>query len=178
MRISSQAGNRAKNVALTGAFLCGALMLSLAESFIFPAGILPIPGAKLGLANSVILLCAVIMGRASALAVSAARVILMFLLFGNGSSLLYSLSGATLSFIGIAILVDNKKLSFIGKSIISAALHNTAQTLCAAFFMGNFLLALLPLMIIAAILSGAVTGFIINLIYKRIRKITFRRLQI
>ncbi len=171
MRISLQGGNNARSVALGGAFLCAALMLSLAESLLFPAGFLPIPGAKLGLANSAVLLCAAMMGRAPALAMSIARVLLMFILFGNGSSALYSLFGALLSFVGIALLIGNTRLSFIGKSVVSAVLHNTAQLICGAMIMGRYVMLLLPAMMLAALLSGLVTGIILNIIYPMTAKI-------
>ena len=165
MQMSSQAGNRVRRVAYTGAFICAALMLSLAESVVFPTGILPIPGAKPGLANAAILLCAVIMGRRYAASVSFARILLMFFLFGNGTSVIYSLSGAALSFLGIALLCNNRLLSFFGKSIIAAILHNIAQAICAAAILGFSATALIPWMILTATLCGGFTGIILNFLY-------------
>ena len=174
MRISSQGADRARFVALSGAFLCAALMLTLAENLAFPAGLLPIPGAKIGLANSAILLCTATLGRAPAFAVSMARVLLMFILFGNGSSAIYSLSGALLSFIGIAFLINNRHLSFIGKSVISAVLHNIAQVICASAIIGEDVMLIMPVMVLTALGAGVLTGIIINLIFDKVRKMLYR----
>lgn len=170
MQTSSQGANHVRRIVYAGAFLCAALMLSLAESIVFPTGILPIPGAKPGLANAAILLCAVIMGRRYAAAVSFARIILMFFLFGNGTSIIYSLSGAALSFLGIALLCRSKQLSFFGKSIIAAILHNIAQAICAALILGFSAVALIPWMILTATLCGGFTGIILNLLYPTLIK--------
>ena len=157
---------RAARAAASGAFLFAALALSYAESLVFPAGILPIPGAKPGLANAAVLLCAQLMGKRTAGMVSLCRVILMFFLFGSASSLIYSLSGAALSFVGIIMVTGCKDLSFLGKSVVAASLHNTAQTLCAIFIMGAPAAALFPYMLLSAVLCGSITGVLLNLIYK------------
>lgn len=168
MQTSSPDVNRTKKLALGAAFLCAALMLSLAESFIFPGGILPIPGAKPGLANAAVLLCATLLGYRYSAAVSFGRIILMFFLFGNGTSILYALSGGILSFIGILATAKNTKLSFLGKSVISAILHNTAQVLCASLIIDNTVLYLIPWMIITAVLCGSITGILLNITYEPI----------
>jgi len=170
MRTSSQDADRTKKLAISSAFLCAALMLSLAEAFVFPAGILPIPGTKLGLANSAVLLCATLMGRRYAAAVSLSRVVLMFFLFGSGTSVIYALSGAVLSFVGIALFCNSTRLSFLGKSVIAAILHNTAQIMCAAFILGQSVLLLFPWMTLSAVLCGSITGILLNLSYGPVKK--------
>ena len=162
--------SRVRNLALGGGFLCGALMLTLAESFVFPTGILPIPGTKPGLANAAVLLCSVMISKKYAFSVSIARVILIFFLFGNGTSVIYSTSGAILSFVGIMIFADSANLSFLGKSVISAILHNTAQILCAAMFFSTAVFALFPWMILSATLCGGVTGIVLNFIFPAVNK--------
>lgn len=177
MLMSSPDAKKTRYVVAGGAFLCAALMLSLAESLIFPTGILPIPGAKPGFANAAILLCAVMLGRRYALAVSVCRVLLMFFLFGNATSLIYSVSGAVLSFAGIAILYNSQKLSFLGKSVISAILHNIAQVLCAAAILSRAALLLFPWMTLTAILTGGITGILLNLSYNTVYKYAKRFLS-
>lgn len=171
MRTSSPDGRPAGHVrvvAMAGAFLCAALMLSLAESFIFPAGILPIPGAKPGLANAAVMLCACMMGRRYACGVSFARIMLMFFLFGSATSVIYSLAGAALSFAGIALFCQSERLSFLGKSVIAAVLHNVAQAVCAMLILGFPAVMLLPWMILSGVLCGGITGVILNLVYSPI----------
>ncbi|MBE6707995.1 MAG: Gx transporter family protein [Ruminococcaceae bacterium] len=165
MSILSQEGKRTRMLAVSSAFLCAALMLSLAESILFPAGILPFPGAKPGLANAAILLCATTIGKRYSAAVSFSRVLLMFFLFGNGTSVLYSLSGATLSFLGILLFCNSQKISFLGKSVICAILHNTAQLICASFIIDLSMITLFPWMLITAVICGAFTGILLNFIY-------------
>ena len=165
MQTSSQVGKKSRRLAVAGAFLCAALMLSLAESVAFPTGILPIPGAKPGLANAAVLMCATLMGLRYAASVSAARVILMFFLFGSATSVIYSLAGAAVSFVGIALLCNNGSLSFFGKSIIAAILHNLAQLCCAMLIIGPHAAVLVPWMILSGVLCGGFTGLIINLCF-------------
>ena len=171
MQTSLQDADRTRRLAYSAAFLCAALMLSLAESILLPTGLFPIPGAKPGLANAAVLLCATLLGRKRAAAVSLARVTLMFILFGTGTSAIYSFSGAALSFIGIALFCNNPQLSFFGKIIIAAVMHNIAQALCAMLIFGLPAAVLIPWMIIAAVICGGFTGLLLNLIYPAITKV-------
>ena len=145
------------------AFLTAALMLSLAEALLLPTGLLPIPGAKPGLANAAVLLCAKMLGRKYAAAVSFARVVLMFFLFGSATSFMYSLAGALCSFILISLILDLKIFSYLGKSMAAAVCHNLAQLFCATLIIGKAVLFLAPYMIISGVICGAFTGFILNL---------------
>ncbi len=174
MPLSDKSG--ARGLAYDGAFLCAALMLSFAESVLLPAGILPFPGTKPGLANAAILLCAETRGKARAGAVSLARLLISFFLFGSGTSVLYSLAGAALSFVGILLVCTIRSpFSFLGKSLVCAALHNVGQLLCALLLIGEATVLLMtPWMLIASQICGAFTGIILNLVYtvlfKRNRK--------
>lgn len=172
MRTSSQDGRSSsvRRLALASAYLAAALMLSFAESVLFPAGILPIPGAKPGLANAAVLLCAVTLGRRWAAAVSFSRVLLSFFLFGNATSFIYSAAGAALSLAVIFLTVRVPVFSYLGKSTAAAAAHNTAQLLCAAVILSPALLALLPYMLLAGLLTGSVTGLVLNLCAPSIEK--------
>lgn len=169
MRTVLRADSRIQRLCAAGAFLCASLMLSFAESILFPAGLLPIPGAKLGLANAAVLLCAVMLGRRYAGAVSLCRVLLMFLLFGNASSVIYSLAGAALSYIGICFFCRCTALSFFGKNVIAATLHNISQLCCAVFVFGIPAVSLASWMILAGVLCGGISGTILNLSYNAIR---------
>lgn len=168
----SSGADKLRQLATASAFLCLSLMLSFAESILFPTGLLPIAGAKLGLANAAVLLCASVMGRRYGAAVSFSRVLLTFVLFGNATSALYSFSGALLSFIGIALCNSSRKLSFFGKSIISAVLHNTAQVICAVVLLGLPAAALLGWMLLVGLLCGGFTGILLNLSYGTVIKST------
>ena len=170
MRTSLQGGDRIRRLVYTAAFLCAALMLSLAESILLPTGLFPIPGAKPGLANAAVLLCAVILDRRHAAAVSLARGTLMFILFGTGTSSIYSFSGSTRSFFCVALVSLSTHLSFFGKSIIAAVLHNVAQALCAMLIFGLPAAVLIPWMIVAAVICGGFTGLLLNLIYPTVIK--------
>lgn len=174
MQTSLPDGSRIRRLCAAGAFLCAALMLSLAESIIFPSGLLPIPGAKPGFANAAVLLCAVFLGRRYAGAVSLCRVLLMFLLFGNAASVIYSLSGAFFSFLGICLFCRCPGLSFFGKSVIAAVLHNTAQLFCAVLLFGIPAISLAPWMILAAVFCGGISGTVLNLSYGAVMRVIGR----
>lgn len=170
MPTASSGADKLRRLTASAAFLCLSLMLSFTESILYPAGLLPIAGAKLGLANVAVLLCTSVMGRRYGAAVSLSRVLLMFILFGNITSAMYSLSGALLSFIGIALCHSSKRLSFFGKSVISAVLHNTAQVICATVLLGLPAAALLGWMLLVGLLCGGFTGTLLNLSYPTVLK--------
>lgn len=162
-----------RRLAVDAMLLVFALMLSYLESLFNIAALIPIPGFKLGLANICIMLCLYSIGKADALVMLIARIALSTLLFAaSPMSMLYSLSGGILSFLAMLALMPfykNGKISLIGVSVVSAALHNTGQIAAACIMFGSFAPAhYLSYLIFIAIFTGLLTGYIANLFYNRV----------
>lgn len=151
-----------------------ALLLSYLEAILPLMAWLPLPGFKLGLANILVTLVFVVLSPWDAAIISLARISLMGLLFGNVTSLTFSLCGGLLSYLGLWLLVrlGRRHFSMTGVSVGCAALHNLGQLLAAALWFGtDVILSYLPMLLIAALLFGCVTGQLLYLILPRVQRI-------
>jgi len=154
-------------LAENAAFLVLALALSFVESLIPFNLLIPVPGAKLGLANLAVLLAVHRSGFLSGASVSLTRVVLASFLFGSVSSLAFSLSGACLSLVLLLVLrpLYGRGCSWIGISVACAAAHNFGQILTAAVWMHeSAVLLYLPVLLLTAVLFGTITGMLANLV--------------
>ena len=150
----------------TGAILAAlALALSYVEG-LFPPPV-PLPGFKLGLANIVTLFALYALGAAPALAILLVRVLLGAMFAGNASALIYSLLGGLCAMLVMIALSRWDKLSIYGVSIGGAAAHNAGQVAAAVLTLGNAApVAYLPVLLIVALFSGALTGLIGSLLLR------------
>ena len=133
---------------------------------------LPIPGTKLGLANTVTLFAlffvkrsdntSISLGTVDAFMILICRLILGAVFSGRIIAFLYSLAGGLLAFLVQALLrrfVSEKQVWVCG--VFGAIFHNLGQILMAAFIMGTLrVVAYLPLLIIAGVITGVITGLI------------------
>ena len=151
----------------TGAILAAlALALSYVEGM-FPLPV-PLPGFKLGLANIVTLFALYTLGAPSALAILLVRVLLGAMFAGNASALIYSLLGGFAAMAAMIALSRFPKLSVYGVSIGGAAAHNIGQVAAAMLTLGNAApAAYLPVLLVVAVFSGALTGLICSLLLGR-----------
>jgi len=141
---------------------------------------IPIPGAKLGLANIVTLLVlfyphkneqgSISFKNTDALIILICRILLGTLLTGRALSLLLSLSGGILAFLAMIIMkkfVSNKQLWACGA--IGAVFHNIGQILSAMLVTATpTIAAYLPILIIIAVATGAMTGLVAQLTLKKL----------
>ncbi len=156
-----------------------ALLLSYLEAILPLTVWLPLPGFKLGLSNVLITLVFVAISPRDAAAISLSRIIIMGILFGNLSSFTFSLCGGILSYLGLWLLArwGKKAFSMVGVSVGCAALHDLGQLLAAALWMGTeVVLGYLPLLLIAALIFGTVTGILLQLLLPRFRQILSRNM--
>ena len=118
-----------------------------------------IPGVKLGLANIAVLIALYLMGPRWALAVMLLKVAVTSLIIGAPSMALYSLAGSSLAYLGMYAAWSFGRLSLVAVSVIAALLHNIGQ-ICAAIAIMQTpaLLVNLPVMIVAACITGVATG--------------------
>ena len=124
---------------------------------------LPLPGAKLGLANIVSLTVLIWLGWRPALLVTVCRVLLAALFSGSllGPAFLMSLTGAVGSLLIMAAAHSwgYRLLSVIGISVIGAVSHNALQLMVAATLMSSgSILWYLPWLVLLAIPTGIITG--------------------
>lgn len=140
-----------------------ALIFSYLESII-PLPI-PVPGIKLGFANIAIVVALYKLGGKSAFVINIVRIILAGLLFTGFSAMLYALTGGIISVIVMIALKNMNIFSTFGVSVGGASAHIIGQILLAAFVIQNSsILMLLPILLISAVLSGIIIGFISQLI--------------
>ena len=159
-----------KKVAMAGMFTALAMIFSYVEVLI-PIN-LGIPGMKLGLANLVVVVTLYTMGVPMAFAVSMIRIMLVSMTFGSFSAMLYSMAGGILSFCGMALLKKVPNFSVIGVSLLGGVLHNAGQLLVAMAVVENInLIAYLPPLMIAGMVTGILIGIVSAQVIPRIKKV-------
>lgn len=157
----------AKRVCLYGILTAVCLVLGYIESVLSLSFIAP--AVKLGLANSVALLLILKGDIKGAFAVNITRILLSALLFATPFSLVFSLSAGIVSLIIMCIFSKIKVFSAIGFSIWGAIAHNLTQ-LCVAFVIfGKAVVYYSPFLLVSALLSGGLVGFLCGIIYKKIK---------
>ena len=158
---------KVQKIALLGVLLATTIVIAIAESFI-PS--FTIPGIKLGFANIVILVTLYELGVKEAIFINLVRVLVVSLVRGTFLSMGFfmSLTGAILS-LGVMILfcLLIKKFSIIGVSVIGSLFHVTGQILIAMIYMGSvYVVYYLPIIGLAAVITGILVGFIARAIIK------------
>jgi heptaprenyl diphosphate synthase len=144
-----------------------ALTIFMVEAQIPP--LTPIPGIKMGLSNIITVFIVFAMGPKEAAAVLFVRVFLGAVFAGNFSTIFYSAAGgfcAILTTIGLRKILTKKQLWIAG--VCGAIAHSIGQMAMAiALLETPGLIAYLPVMIIASIVSGTFTGFCAQLLVNR-----------
>lgn len=146
-----------------------ALIFSYIETLIT---ILPtIPGIKLGLSNGVVLIMFFLEGPKEAGIIAIMKTILSAFLFSGFATLLYGLSGVLCAFAAMWI-TWHFHWSIIGISITGALAHNTGQILIAVLVLQNaHVFVYYPILIIAGLIVGTITGFIAKMLLKYLKAI-------
>ena len=143
-----------------------AMILSYVESLLPSVGI---PGVKMGLANIAVIFALFRFGWKEAAALSLVRVVLVSLLFGSVGAMLYSLAGAVLSLAVMALLRRTDRFSTVGVSVAGGVAHNAGQILMAMLILQTKqLLGYLPVLAVAGIGGGILTGLAAALLIRRI----------
>ena len=156
---------------ILGLFSALSIALSIFESAIPTANILP-PGTKLGLSNIVVMFICGAFGLLPALIVAVIKSLFIFSLKGP-TAFFMSFSGGIFSMFIMWVLITktNKQLSFIFISIVGAISHNLAQLLVSSFFIGISVFYYLPVLILAALFTGSVTGILLKVVSPALNKI-------
>ncbi len=159
-------------IALLGILSAQALVLSLLENFIPAIPGLP-PGAKPGFSNIVTMFTASTMGLFPALGITLVKSVFAGITRG-ATAFFMSLCGGVLStLVMVAVLkLPKNPFGIIGVSIASAAAHNAGQLLVACVISGTPALVwgYGPLLLLFAIITGAVTGTILRIVMPALEK--------
>lgn len=146
-------------------FLAIGVILNIIESMI-PLPI-PIPGVKLGLANTIGLIVLYFFGVKEYVLIGLLRVLLVGLLrTGIASPAFFlSLGGYVLSTLVTVIFYLIVKPSIYGLSLISALFHPTGQIIVAIIYYNQiYFINYLPILLI----SGAISGVLVAIIASKI----------
>lgn len=147
-----------------GAALLGvALLFTYLEAILLPS---PLPGVKLGLSNIVVVYAAYRYSMGMAALISLSRIFVTFFLFGGGAAVLFSLSGGLAVLLLLCILRKIPPFcSYIGVSVLCAAMHTIGQLCFAIWFLGNveILFSYGGLLLLGAAVCGFVTGLLLNI---------------
>ncbi len=163
---------KSKRIALCGVLTALALALSLAERMLPLELLIPIPGIKLGLANVVTMFALLFLTPREALCILFCRVVLASVFAGSITAFAFSLLGGVLALFTTWLLLPKRGswFSMYGISAAAAAMHNVGQVLAAIVIMQSVtVVAYLPLLLIASIPMGLLTGGIITVLDVHIR---------
>ena len=179
--MSSKQGNnrdRINHLCLLAVFTAVGMIFGFIESLL-PLTFIA-PGIKLGLANVVITALFFLVSPFDALIVSVARIGLSALLFGTPVSLMFSAFGGLCAYLLLWICRPfyNRAFSFVGVSVLAATGHHFGQILAAVIlFDGGVLLTYLPILLLAGIVTGCITGVLLNMMTPRLQKLFKRGLK-
>lgn len=170
--------NKTLRLIVLGLFVAQSLVLYIIE------GMLPVPfiapGAKLGLANLITVIALYSLKRKQDVALILILRILLSTAFGGGiNAFFYSLSGASLSFVAMVLLMKSHHFSLIGVSAAGGIFHNLGQVIVAAMVVQNMKIMLyLPILSVAGVGTGILIGITAYVTLNHLRKLPlYQKLQ-
>ena len=186
--------SKIKKLAFMAVLLCAALIIFIIEAQI-PLPV-PIPGVKPGLSNAVILFALfynhagkkresnsrynrlslpynIKLSNFDVFLILVGRIILSAFFTGRVITFAFSLCGGLTAFFAMLIMkkfVNNRQIWVCGA--VGAVFHNIGQIIIAIFITGTpAIIAYLPVLIIAGIITGVFTGLIAQFTLLRMSKI-------
>ena len=165
---------KVRQIAVMGMFFALALVLSFLEGLLPPVPMLP-PGVKLGLSNIVTMYCLLYMGRGPAYLLAVLKAGFAFLTRGGTAGLL-SLCGGLFAVTVMALLMLPKRhmASVFLLSVSGAVFHNLGQLAGSSLLIGGFAaFAYLPVLLLAGVAMGTVTGLILKTVLPAVERLNF-----
>lgn len=160
----------AKKITVYSLLTILALGVSYVEGLAF--AFVPVPGFKIGLANTVSMFLISKKQYWGGISVNLIRILLSALLFGNFYSFVFSLFGGILSTLIVIALIKPKIFSFAGVSTAAGVFHNVAQITVAVILLSTVgITSLLPLMIATGAVTGFISGTLLIIFEKKYSKI-------
>ena len=167
--------NAAKKIATLAIFTALSLIMFIIENQFPP---LFIPGAKMGLANIFSFAALIMYSPVEAFIIVAIRTGLGAVYAGNVSALLYSFTGGVVSMAVSSVLMYTvyPRISVMSVSVLAAVAHNITQNIVFVIISGTTLtFGYMPYLILIGILSGAIVGGVIMLVFKKMPRSVFER---
>ena len=167
--------NAAKKIAVLAIFTALSLIAFIIENQFPP---MFIPGARMGLANIFSFAALIMYSPVEAFIVVAIRTGLGAVYAGNVSALLYSFTGGIVSMAVSSVLMYTvyPHISVMSVSVLAAVSHNITQNIVFVIISGTTLtFGYMPYLILIGILSGAIVGGVIMLVFKKVPKSVFER---
>ena len=160
---------KVQQVALSGLLTSLMLVFGFIERQ-FPLPV-PVPGIKLGLANSVLLYALYMLGIRQSIVLMLLKSLMSWLIYMNLSAMLYSFAGGVLSLTAMILISRMKDVSPVGVSALGAVFFNIGQILMAAWVLGTpqLIVTYLPVLMVSGVLTGILTGVIAKLVMKHLR---------
>lgn len=171
----SKSNYAAKKIATLAIFTTLSLIVFLIEN-LFPP--LLIPGAKMGLSNIFSLAALIMYTPLEGFLVVAVRTLLGAIFAGNVSALLFSFTGGMVSMAVSSLLIYafHPKISLMSVSIVAAVAHNITQNIVFVLVSRSALMfSYMPYLALIGILSGAIVGGAVMLIFKKIPQSVFEK---
>ena len=150
-----------KQLALSALLITLAMILSYIERFIPLQLVIPLPGIKLGLANTVTLVTLYLIDKKQCIIILVIRCILGSIFGGGITGLLFSLTGGLFAITIMMIAQKIKFLSIYGVSVLGAAFHHIGQILVSMVLMDSIYIgSYLPYLLLVSIFTGLLIAII------------------
>jgi heptaprenyl diphosphate synthase len=152
--------SQVKKLTLYANLLAIAIVLNVLESWI---NVIPVPGAKIGLANIVTLVVLVLYSPKDSILLVVMRVVIVSLLTGKLLNPIFymSLSGGLFASLAMAIIYKLNFFGIPGVSIIGSLFHTLGQIVAGIFVIGSVaVIGYLPIMLAVSLPAGIITGII------------------
>lgn len=161
---------RTQWVAMCGLLVALMLVLGFVESLLPVAA--GVPGIKLGLSNGVLIFAVYMLDIPTAFVLMVLKVVLSGLMFGGVNAMMYAFAGGLLSMAAMALLSRIKGAHPITVSMAGGVAHNVGQVALAMLILQTpSLLYYMAVLMIAGLITGAVTGVAATLVMKHLKKI-------
>lgn len=152
--------SQVKKLTLYGNLLAIAIVLNVLEAWI---NVIPVPGAKIGLANIVTLVVLVLYSPKDSILLVVMRVFIVSLLTGKLLNPIFymSLSGGIFASLAMAFIYKLNFFGIPGISIIGSLFHTLGQIVAGIFVIGSVaVVGYLPIMLAISVPAGIATGII------------------
>lgn len=163
--------HKARQISLCAVMVALALALSFLERFLPLQLLIPLPGIKLGLANTVTLVALYLFQTKYAFWILIPRCLFGAIFGGGITGLVFSLCGGLPALLTMALSRKVTIFSIYGVSILGAAAHGVGQILAAmalmhSCYVGGYLPYLLVVSVFTGLLIGSVCAGILRVLPK------------
>ena len=160
---------QAQQIALSGLLTSLMLVFGFIERQ-FPLPV-PVPGIKLGLANSVLLYALYMLGVKRATVLMLLKALMSWLIYMNMNAMFYSLAGGVFSLAAMVLISRVKGVSIIGVSALGAVFFNIGQILVAVAILNTpqLIVTYLPVLMVSGVVTGVLTGVVAQMVMKHLK---------